>query len=751
MSFETEFFGPGNRLRWEAIQANTLSPEIRQRLGPFLEDFASNLEVLALPCVREDGRVQWYIVCRSPRVTRVARDEVRAFLGPTYSDFEGKPKPLDPNDPVEAAVLAEYGENAFRIAIGSREILDVARERLRLMIQIQGERPTRYAKRIRAVGRILRDFEYALLVADGVTAEECIEELRAAGKLSASNLLFLEIRRLATCGNWDAILALPELDTLLAIARPRRVTEALIRAVYNSRLRGFEEENQPKEAFSRFRTEIFERFRDLYKTRASLAGWEVDASFLLVAAQSHEGRQGAVNQILERYPGGSTQRTYLEAIAGQITTTEQAPHSALLATARAAFSEADIDRAFELSIKLPPSFDRSALLLRCARDMGTLATAEAAIASLETLSEKDQKRVDQHVVLGKIRDDLAQLSANDSAGSPESAIAAEIPRDWIAWLRRLTVPEPWKAAVSVAETAAREWALEGLLENPSDVQEIADLLLAPRPEWGQLALQDALPFFLEFCERSESDTRLRAVYENLFLTVALDAFVSMPQVFALLRITSARLQLGVSAQDYVAVIQGLSSAIRAVESPAVAESALDAIEMLIAAPCPDVREREQFFLNVNGVFQRWFTRVESSQFALLRSLGEEIGVSGGVSDQDLGTGSEDTGAIWASLSGKKIAVYSLQESALRRVVNVLHSLCPDVRVDTFHDHVGGSPSLRTASERADIFILAIAAAKHAATGFIEDRRPKGLVTLYARGQGSAGMLHALAQHLTVRG
>ena len=749
MSFETEFFGPGNRLRWEAIQARTLSPDIQLRLGPFLEDFESNLEVLALPCVREDGRVQWYIVCQSARATRVARDEVRAFLGPSYSDFEGKPKPLDPNDPVEAAVLAEYGENAFRIAIGSREILDAARERLRLMIQMQGERPTRYAKRIRAVGRILRDFEYALLAADGVTAEECIEELRAAGKLSASNLLFLEVRRLAACGKWDAVLALPELDTLLAITRPRRVTEALIRAVYGSRLRGFEEANRPNEAFARFRSEIFERFRDLYKTRARLTGWEIDASFLLVATQSLDGRQEAVNRIIERYPGGSAQRTYLEAIREQIAPAEQATHAALLATARAAFGDADVDRAFELSIKLPPSFDRAALLLRCARDMGTLAAAQAAIASLETLSERDQKRVDQHIVLGRIRDDLALLSANNSAGAPEATIAHDIPRDWIAWLRRLTAAEPWKAAVSVAETAAREWALAGLLENPADVQEIADLLLAPRPEWGQLALQDALPFFLEFCERSESDTRLRAVYENLFLTVILDAFVSMPQVFALLRITSARLQLGVSAQDYVAILQGLSSAIQAVQTPAVTESALDAIEMLIGAPCPDVREREQFFLNVTGVFQRWFTRVESSQFALLRSLGEEIGVIGGVSDQDLGTGSEDAGDIWASLSGKKIALYSLQESALRRVANVLHSLCPDVRVDTFHDHVGGSPSLRTASERADIFVLAIAAAKHAATGFIENRRPKGLVTLYARGQGSSGMLHALVQHLTV--
>uniref|UniRef100_E6PXS3 Uncharacterized protein n=1 Tax=mine drainage metagenome TaxID=410659 RepID=E6PXS3_9ZZZZ len=751
MSFEAEFFGPGNRLRWEAIQANSLSPEIQQRLGPFLEDLRRNPQVLALPCVRDDGRVQWYVVCQSPRATRVARDEVRAFLGPTYSDFDGKPKPLDPSDPVEAAILAKYGENAFRLAIGNRQILDAARERLRLMIQVQAERPTRYAKRIRAVGRILRDFEYALLAADGVTAKECIEELRAAGKLSASNLLFLEIRRLTAFENSDGVLALPELDAILAIARPRRVTEALVRAVYRSRLRGFEEENRPAEAVALFRSEIIDRFRDLYRSRANLAGWEVDASFLMVAVESNDGRGEAITATLERYPAGSVQRGYLEAIAEQIAPSGPVPHSELLATARAAFAKADVDQAYDLSIKLPPSFDRSALLLRCARDMGSLSAAQVAIESLDALAEEDRKRLDQHLVLGRIRDSLTQLSAIDAAGAPEATVAADIPTDWITWLRRLTAPEPWKAAVSIAETAAREWTLVSLLENSSAVQRIADLLLAQRPEWGQTALQDALPFFLEFFERSATDARLRPIYESLFLTVALDAYVSIPQILALLKIASARLDFGISAQEYSETLRILSSAIQGIESPAVTESALDALEMLIGAACPDVHERQQFFLSVATVFRRWYRRIDAAQFALLRSLGEEIGVSDGIFEEEPASNSEDASTIWTSLSGKKVAIYSLQESALRRTASVLRKLCPGVRVDTFHDHVGGSPSLRAASSTSDIFVLAIGSAKHAATGFIEDRRPKGLVTLYARGQGSAGMLHALGQYLAVGG
>jgi hypothetical protein len=233
VSFETEFFGPGNRLRWEAIQAGSLSAAVRQRLGPFVEDLQYDRDVVALPRVREEGgEVVWYVLCSSPRMGRLARDEVQAFLGPTYSNFEGRPTQLNPDDPVERAVLAKYRNNAFRVEIPDRNLVETSRGRLGLLIRFGKERPQRYGQRRRAAGRILRDFEYALITNQERTAADCIEELRSAGQLSAENLLFLEVRRLAAGQHWDRILALPELETLLNLARPRRVTDALIRALY---------------------------------------------------------------------------------------------------------------------------------------------------------------------------------------------------------------------------------------------------------------------------------------------------------------------------------------------------------------------------------------------------------------------------------------------------------------------------------------------------------------------------------------
>ena len=98
------------------------------------------------------------------------------------------------------------------------------------------------------------------------------------------------------------------------------------------------------------------------------------------------------------------------------------------------------------------------------------------------------------------------------------------------------------------------------------------------------------------------------------------------------------------------------------------------------------------------------------------------------------------------LSGKKIALYSLKETAVKRAAALLEDLIDEVKVDVFLDHVGGSPALKTAAQQADVFVIATAAAKHAATLFIEDKRPKNSVTLYAQGQGTSSILHAISRH-----
>jgi len=298
----------------------------------------------------------------------------------------------------------------------------------------------------------------------------------------------------------------------------------------------------------------------------------------------------------------------------------------------------------------------------------------------------------------------------------------------------------------VAETGAREWLMETFLSDANSVAETADLLLEDRPPWGQEALRDALPYFVEFCLSAGTEARLKPVYESLYVAIAVDPQVSLPQTGALVRITQARLELGVSKTEYADILAQLGSALQAVDSPAVADLALEAFEMLVTEACPDGERRQQFAIEVIGIFQRWYKRIDRAQFALLEELAEELRMAGAMGDlaKDISEGQESS--EWAQLHSKRVAMYSLQESALRRAALVIEELSPGARVDTFSDHVG-SPALKKASTTADIFIIATGAAKHAATTFIEDHRPKDRKPLYARGQGSASLLSALQDHL----
>jgi hypothetical protein len=747
VTFEECFFGPGNRLRWDAIQAGTLPRDLKERLGPFLDDLRRNTDVNILPRVHDDGRVQWYALCSSARVARRVRDELRAFLGPSYSDFEGQPTHLNRKDTVEEAVLDRAGSNAIRLEVPNPALFDIARQRLLLSMRLRGERPVRHSLLLRAVGRVLRDFEFAILAQDGEAALECIAELRSTGRLGATNFLFLEVRRLAALQQWAAILALPELDSLLVMNRPRRVTEALIRAVYNVRLVEFEARNLAAVAAERFRIDIFPRYRNIYKSRAGLSGYEIDASFMMVAVTSDPPHREIAEAIFASYITTEPQRNYLAAISALLPVAFTPPVVDALLEARSAFAEADVDRAYELTVSLPPSFDRCALLLRCARDMGTLTAAKTALDAVDALSATDRKRLPIHAVLRPIYESLAALAVSPVTPSVPVAVAEEVPASWPSWLRRLGRQERWQSAVAVAEAGAREWNVEALAADTVAVSEIAELLISDRPEWGQTALHDALPHLLEFFLSQRAHIRFKSIYENLFLAIALDDHVSIPQFAALLRVTEARLELGVTVSEYREIVEELLSAVERVGSPSVADVALESVDVLVNAACPDPIQRQNFVIRVAAFFQRWFRRIDPAQWALLRCLGEELGVpdaSWSSPGEDETTAPPDE---WRALDGKRIALYSLRESALRRTEAILRGMCSSVQVQIFNDLVGGSPALRTAAVTADIFVLTTAAAKHAATLYIESNRPKSRVTLYARGQGSASALAAIREYV----
>jgi len=742
VSFEEEFFGPGNRLRWSSIRAGTLPADANTRLGPFIEDLKRNPDVLVLPRVREDDAgVEWYVLCSSLRFARAARSEFRAFLGPTYAAIRDH-STFDASDAVDAVARARSGNAVFKFSIPDPSLVAEARVRLRLLMNLRKERPLRFSRCTRATGRILRDFEYSLLARDDEDAFACIEELRSSGRLGATNALFMRVRVLAALEQWSALVAMPEFSSLLALVRPRRVTEALVRTVYAVHLRAVEAQADPAALVRVFREEVLPKYRDLFRTRAGLAGYEVDLGFILASLAVEPPDRRRAEAIAAEYAEGP-RAAFLRALLGS-TPADITIAGDPLREALDAFARAEVDRSFELALALPSSFKRAVLLLRSAAEMGALSAATAALRAVDELAPPERQRVERTAGLARLCVDLAELATRPPEGAAPAADRAA-PSSWVDWALRLSGATRWKAAVQVAEIGSREWRFEDLASSPSAVATVADALLEDRPEWARAALRDALPFLLEFVLAGGLDPRMKRIVDSLFLAIALDGQVSLQQVRALVRVAEARIELGLAPDEYAEVVGQLEQAIDAIASPAGASEALGALDMLVGAPCADVGARQGFVTYVAGFFTRWYRRIDASQWALLSLLGSELEVPLLVPASD--EADAEARSIWERLAKKRVALYSLRESVLRRVEEVLRTLCPSVEVHVYADYAGGSNALRAAAATADVFVIATAAAKHAATIFIDANRPRERATLYARGQGSASMLDALREHL----
>ena len=745
MSFESTFFGSGNGISWEKISDGSLSPAEKQSLQPFLDSMRAEADVTILPRSQGSQPVVWYVLCRSSRIARFVRDELRGFIGATYSDGRIDSTALSPSDSIEAAVLEKYGLNAFKFEVPF-DLRKPARERLASYLALRVERPNRLTLLIRTAGQILKNYEYALLAGSVQDASAQIGELRKGGYLSATNVLFLEVRALAAKRDWDAIMNHRDFGALLAIQRPLRVTEALVKAVYHVKLKRFEEAGDAVGALAAFRL-IFDSFSDLYRFRGQMDGPEVDASFLLAGSVNTAQNPDLAADIVEKAEQcKAADLDYLrllhKLIPGQVVS-----FTADLRGTQLAFGLGEIERAAQMAAALPASYERTALLLRSARELDTLETAQNALRSFQELSETDQARISTNLVLSKLLNHFAGLSsALHSVGTPDEV--TPLPTDWESWFVGLARAAPWPGALEAATLGSQEWDLNALISNPERTQRLSNLILEERASWAKNAFRDSLPHMIGFFQLEVADSRLRGIYDALFLAVSVDEEISISQMQVLNRLADMRLDLGTSPDEYSGIAQELGSAIYRLDSPAVIDGALEACELLVSRPCGSAERRIAVFAATAACLSKWHRRASNAQAVLFALLCDELG-AGFSSAISIPQVQEDQDEVsWTRLSGLTIALYSLQEGAVKRAASMLKKMIGETKIDVFSDHVGGSPALKTAAQQADVFVITTAAAKHSATTFIEAKRPKNLPTLYANGQGTSSIIQTLTRYLT---
>lgn len=745
--FLKTFFGPGNRIRWEQVQTHSESSNAK-RVRPFIEALRPDWDCLILPRVWADNRVTWYAMAPSPRQVRVLQEELVAFVGPSFTGFSGQPALLDAHDPIEAAILAFSGGDVFRLDVVDPSLKDACRDRLAQLLEVRGLRPKGRGLTLRHPGRVLRDFELALLTAEPTVAGGYLDELQKLGRLSAENIRFLQVRYHETFEEWDSIEAMIEDGAILAVRRPARVTQALIRAIYRKELSRYEVDRQAVNALGAFRERVWPRFSGLYRIRSGMDAPEVLYSFMLAAAAGNPPSVHRRDALLETCPASSPARPYLESLARLIPDAATPVLADPLDEASRAFADGDVDRTLALLRDIPVSEKSLILVLRASAESDSLDSARVAQTALSSAPPDMRERI---LSVARWRSLWEAIFPRGSI-SVQSAHSPSLPSDgggpgWLNWLEKVCSEPDWPEALATAEQGAEEWSVEEEARRPDRVAAVTkriEEVSGPSEEMLYLALPHLMRFYLD---RAGPQRVFKSVYGALFERCIYDPGANTESVRTAGVLLEALAAAGVDGEKCAAHIRDVISLWDGRPSPDLLDWGLDLLDRLIVSQAVLREALIEFAGAVRAQLIRWFTRRQPAQYALFTQLCAELFIEPGLPAERRDGDSADAGdvdALTRLVATRSIALYSLREETIERVHSVLAGLSPSADVRRYSDHVGSEP-LRHAARHADIFLIVTGAAKHAATTFIEANRPPGAITLRCHQTGSATLLRLLSQ------
>nr|WP_155624531.1 protein DpdD [Burkholderia vietnamiensis] len=655
-----------------------------------------------VPELRTDGELV-VIAIAEPASWRRLCPVLLAFAGPTLTSFDGLPAP-DQAEVDLAAVIAAVGPHvtatirlpsdprgqqmALRALVRARDTLVRAPSLTRTAPE-----PTSW---------LLARFQDFLNVGRRDAATSILDQLRSELRLDALNLRFLQVQLLATFEEWREIFNLPGFTNLTLARRTPATTAILLEALYQNCLAPLFAAGDKEVLQKVYVEEVRPLAAPLLKTPlpASLrvGGWRIAGIEALLAP----GRTDLRYAVADRYEQLGWLANHLAPVASIESSSHQGAH--------------DDARELLIATEATESVDLMA----------------AALAALTRLNEKQ-------------RAELAQAEPFRSAlrGLQHEADNASVPTSWATWLARTSDPTFTNALV-FARLGAEEWVVAEDVDDPASVSSFLDELnYAQNNPLAAERTAQALPYLVAALRRDAlfPNPGMTPIYSGILTLLALGSARGASTFDSSLTLVDALLTVGVSAADYRELAADVDEIAGEGFGARMVYWALEIIEVFMRSPAPDSAARDRLVHSVLARLVPIHARLSSLQQATLHNLSEEFGWTLGVPPARQGARNDE---LTVRMRGKTIAIYSLVENASRQAKAALQTIASDIDVQCNADPVGSS-QLRALATNSDLFVVAWAAAKHAATDFIRTHR-SGRPMVYADGKGVSSLLRAVEDY-----
>lgn len=728
------FFSGRNSLKWEAVVERSAPAAWLEQVLPWIASFASSEGRLpiVLPVFNPEGPRQWYGMVSDETGANALAHELMAYVGPSFSDFQGLPLSPVTDDEIERALFQRFGRFVFCFEpVVYADSLKIA-DAMQLYLRLLKRRPDIPNRTQRPFGKVRAEFDLALLAGNETDAQRFREELVSSGRLDLEQQKYLEIRMLAGLGRqYQLAHDFPLIRSVLGLSIPTQTIADLVEALYVTFIAEIEKNGDVDTILSVFRTEIADNFGKLFIERKGVRHPNVLKAFLLYELVQTKPNSERCQSILSTYPGNA-ERNLLEAWIERLEPVTPSLNEQY-EVARQALADEDYGLALQISLNAFPNKWTHVVMVRSAVEIGGVEVARKVLTLLDEATEME--------LLNWKERDLARLQQlrtitnEESVESDVSLIRPEL--DWLSWVCYVESGRYDRPPIQILEDVLPRWNFESYASDPALCIELAEKI-GNASGAAEQTFRDSFSYLVEFfVDRPLHPVRgFGPLYTMMIRIVAWSGTVSANELELASTIVQSLVDLAPSKQDYVEAVDAFAEILAANSAPSNIDWSLNAAEMLAIHASPDSESRLRFFMAVLDMIRSFAHRLSAVQFEILSVLAKDFGCPELLSAFTSGKTSIPERARNEFFG--LIGIYTLTESAGIRAQQFIKKILPHARVELNADHVA-TDKLKHLAKNADIFVFAWRSSKHQAYYAAKESRGSRQ-TLLPLGKGSASIL-----------
>jgi len=713
-----------------------------------------------------EKNISFYFGSQSLIGTNILKQELVSFLGYYYSNYNGLYYNLNPDIYHENLLSKVFRNPCFKIEISSLDKITKIKDRIIMYGKLIKSKPEIIRKVKLPFGQIRDLFDKAILSGDYKNAYKYKEDLISNGndgRLTPQHELYLNIRLIAGLGYWEKF-NINDLRKLMDFRKqlPVSIVRDITAYFYNVGVLQFEKTDDFKGCLKQLDHYKFKEFTGFFNQKKMITDQKSLTIFLIAEIiqdnfdleyalsifkklEKHETIP-LVKKIHENFLLKSAKDQNKQKIM------EKTDHDEFFEKGKLYFFDDEFDKALFCFLRLSPSASVLVHIFKCLSNQFYM-TPIKEWPLHEGYSEKVIVKVEEFFnSLPKVEKDIffenkkniELINSLYLFKKNDQDTKKEFENEWIKWLKKVEIENNNTSLIDNFNNYANDWSVINFVDNSQNLDSFFERLINLDTNLFNKIYKKLYEIFI--FNEDFKDKNFVNFFISFLERLSLSDNFNINDLQLCFSLQELILTIGVSKDQYLRLIDAL---IMQINLDTIGLNnfniMLDIAELIAYFPKSDESSAVKFHSIIQEIGLKNLKRLDDSQKYCLKKIhfdySNEMPDWLNLEDKTLVEKDFFENSL-SHLVNKKVAIYTLNENAGRRIKNIINDKVPSCNVNVNSDKEC-TRRLKSLSTNSDIFVFAWKSSKHQAFYCIKENRSSDLPFLLPLGKGSASILNEL--------